>query len=699
MLMKIKVTVVAIVAALCVFGFYVLQPDVKKTKEQAILEYVFTSTKNFHYLKVKIDDSYSEKAFKQYLKTIDHSKRILLASDVADLSKYKTEIDDEINEGSPLNFYNAAQIILAKRQAEIEPIYKEVLSTPFDFTIAESVQTDEEKRDFPATEVERKELWRKLLKYQVLSRYYNLKERIETDSSKAKKTDVELEKEAREKVLKSYEEWTKNIKQVDATEQFSLYVNALMAVYDPHTNYFAPVEKKDFDIHMTGRLEGIGATLQEKDGYVKVTAIVPGSASWKQGELEAGDLIMEVAQGAEKPVDVADMRLDKVVSMIRGPKGTEVRLTVKKADGTIKIIPIIRDVVILEETFAKSAILTREGDNTKYGYINLPSFYDDFSGDGGRSSAQDVLKEVERLSVNDIAGTIIDLRNNGGGSLQAAIEMVGIFIENGPVVIVDGKGTGGHAYNDPDTRIQDKKPLIVLVNGFSASASEIFAAAIQDYHRGVVMGTESTFGKGTVQRFYELSAFKSALNNDVADVDLGSVKITQSKFFRINGGATQLKGVVPDIIMPDFYSGMKLGEREEDYPMPWTKIKKAKYKLYAPEPNFKELQAAAKSRLDTSSYFKLLNAHLDLARKEEKNTLVSLRYIDYDKDMKDLKASSARIDKVIKAMNQVHVDYLKDEKLKIEKDKALKDRLKGFHETLLHDEYIYQALITLGQMK
>jgi len=239
---------------------------------------------------------------------------------------------------------------------------------------------------------------------------------------------------------------------------------------------------------------------------------------------------------------------------------------------------------------------------------------------------------------------------------------------------------------------------VVLVNGFSASASEIFAAAIQDYHRGVIIGTESTFGKGSVQRFYELSQFKSALNQTVGDDDLGSVKITQSKFFRINGGATQLKGVVPDIVMPDLYSGMKQGEREEDFPMPWTKIKKAKYAVYKSEPHYKELQVAAKMRLDTTSYFKLLNDHLELLRKEEKNTLQSLKYSDYERDMKDLQASSERMEKAIKGLKSVHADYLKDEKAKIDSDKALKDRLSAFHKTLLNDEYIYQALITLGQM-
>jgi carboxyl-terminal processing protease len=356
-------------------------------------------------------------------------------------------------------------------------------------------------------------------------------------------------------------------------------------------------------------------------------------------------------------------------------------------------------VVVLEETYAKSAILTRDGDGTKYGYINLPGFYVDFNDENGRACAADVLKEVQRLSVNDIAGTIIDLRNNGGGSLEEVRKMVGIFIESGPVVLVDDKTGKSQALKDGDSRIQDTKPLIVLVNGFSASASEIFAAAIQDYHRGVIMGTESTFGKGSVQRIYELSQFKAALNQDVQDEDLGSIKITQSKFFRINGGSTQLKGVVPDIIMPDLYSGMKQGEKEEDFAMQWTKIKKSKYSVYKSEPHYKLLQTEAKLRLDTTSYFKLLNQHLELVRKEEKNTLQSLKYADFDRDMKELKKSSEQMEAAIKGLNAVHADYLKDEKVKVESDKALKERLKGFHESLLHDEYIYQALITLGQMK
>lgn len=699
MFMKLKVTVVAVVAALCVFGFYVLKPAETLTKEQVILSYVFQATDKFHYLNKKIDDDFSAKAYQQYLKSIDRGKRMLLATDVAALDKYKTEIDNEINEQAPLAFYNEAQAIIQKREIEIEAVYKEILSKPFDFNVAESVVMNEDKRSYPANENDRKELWRKLLKYQVLSRYHGLKER-QSDTVKVKKTDVELEKEAREKVLKMYEDWSKNIKQNDAMEKFSVYVNALMSVYDPHTNYFAPVEKKDFDIHMTGRLEGIGATLQEKDGYVKVTAIVAGSASWKQGELEVGDLITEVAQGADKPVDVVDMRLDKVVSMIRGPKGTEVRLTVKKVDGTTKIIPIIRDIVILEETFAKSAILQRNGDDKKYGYINLPSFYADFSGEaGGRSSANDVLKEVERLAVNEIQGTIIDLRNNGGGSLQDAIEMIGIFIESGPVVIVDDPSHIPHPYVDPDPKLKDAKPLIVLVNGYSASASEIFAAAIQDYKRGVIMGTESTFGKGTVQRFYDLDNFMPTHDQYASYKSLGSVKVTISKFFRINGGATQRKGVVPDIIMPDVYSGMEQGEKEEDFAMEWTKIKKAKYKLYPTQPNYKELQDLAKMRMDTSSYFKTLNSHLMIVRKEEKADNVSLKYEDYDREMKEIKASNQQLEKIIDGMHSVKADYLLDEKAQIESDKALKERLGNFHESLVNDEYIYQALISLSQMK
>jgi len=395
---------------------------------------------------------------------------------------------------------------------------------------------------------------------------------------------------------------------------------------------------------------------------------------------------------------VVDMRLDKVVSKIRGPKGTEVRLTAKKIDGTTRIIKIIRDVVIIEETYAKSAILQRSGDAARYGYIDIPQFYADFSGNGGRNCSDDLLIEVERLSKENTKGTIIDLRNNGGGSLQDCIKMIGLFIESGPVVIVDDKSGESQAYNDPDPRIRDAKPLIVLVNGFSASASEIFAAAIQDYHRGVIMGTASTFGKGSVQRFFELDEFVPEQSEYASYKTLGAVKLTMSKFFRINGGATQLKGVVPDIVLPDVYSNMKLGEKEEDFAMPWTKIKPALYNNFVTPPNYKLLSASVKQRVDTTSYFRQLNAHLVLMEKEEKNTLQSLAYADYEHESKELEASSDALSNVSKRTNGVTVDYLRDEQEAIKTDKSRKERLESFHKTLLKDAYIYQALITLSQM-
>ncbi|MFM7023415.1 MAG: carboxy terminal-processing peptidase [Flavobacteriales bacterium] len=697
--MKLKLGILALVVFIGIVGFYTLKPEpAKLSKEQVILSYVFQVTSNYHYLNLKIDDAYSKKAFKQYLKALDYNKRILLKADVDQLMKYETQIDEEISTAEGLDLFEESLTLIQNREKEIQPLYKEILSQPMNFNVKESVENDADKRDYPKTEKERKELWRKLLKYQVLSRYYTLKDAQSSDSVKVKRSDADLEKEAREKILKSYDEWAKSIQQVDRMERYSMFVNALLSVYDPHTSYFAPRDKQDFDISMTGRLEGIGATLSVKDGYVKVNEIIPGSASARQGELEAGDLIMEVAQGAEKPVDVVDMRLDKVVGMIRGPKGTEVRLTVKKVDGTTKIIKIIRDIVIIEETYAKSAILQMDGDASRYGYIDLPQFYADFSGRGGRNCSDDLLIEVERLAKENTKGTIIDLRNNGGGSLQDCIKMVGLFIETGPVVIVDDRTGDSQAYRDPDPRIRDSKPLIVLVNGFSASASEIFAAAIQDYHRGVVIGSESTFGKGSVQRFFDLDEFVPAGSEYAPFKSLGEVKITMSKFFRINGGATQLKGVVPDIILPDVYSKMKSGEKEEDFAMPWTKIRAADYESYKSAPNYTALKSSVKSRIDTTAFFKQLNKHLVLMEKEEKNTKQSLLYADYDRESKMLEASSEALSAIAKRQNKIKVDFLSDELEAVKSDKAKKDRLETFHKNLQKDAYIYQALITLSQM-
>ena len=448
---------------------------------------------------------------------------------------------------------------------------------------------------------------------------------------------------------------------------------------------------------MSGKLEGIGATLTVKDGYIKVSKIIAGSASWKQGDLKAGDLITAVAQGDSTPVDVVNMRLDKAVRLIRGPKGTEVRLTVKKLDGTSLIIPIVRDVVVIEETYAKSLVLNQKGDTVNYGYIHLGSFYAEFGKRNGKRCSIDVLKQIEALKASNVEGIIIDLRNNGGGSLSDAVDMVGYFIKSGPVVQVDGAGQPATSYKDRDPDQQFDKPIVVMVNEFSASASEIFAAAIQDYGRGVIVGS-NTFGKGTVQRFFPLGEVAQQYRIKTDNKDLGAVKQTVAKFFRINGGATQLRGVSPDVKLPGVYEFIDVGEKEYDYALPWSSINAAYFTKHSTEFQLDELNDKTQIRLDTSSYFKSVLHNAQLIKESKDLTKIPLG-LDAYKEYKNIRKEISEAAKV----KDVAIDDMSAELNKLDlylakSDTILQTRLKKFRDETAEDHYIRESLRVLSEM-
>ena len=542
-------------------------------KNKVLMGVLMESIQSSHFEPKPVDDTFSEGAFELYLERLDYSKRFMLKQDVEALKAYERQIDDQIN-SSDFTLFDKSWDILQIRLKEAQGYYREILEKPFDFNIDESLELDEEKRDFASNRDELKDHWRKILKYQVLTRVAEMEETQneakENSDTAVVRTFEEMEQRAREKVLKSNDRFFERMSKWEQSDQMEVYINSLMNVFGPHTGYFAPKKKENFDISMSGQLEGIGAQLQEKDGYITVMKIVPGSASYRQGELEEKDIILKVAQEKGDAVDITDMRLDDAVKLIRGKKGTTVRLTVKKLSGAIKEVPIVRDVVVLEETYAKSAIIQNET-GARVGYINLPKFYADFNHSGGRAAAADVKIELQKLKAENVEGIIVDLRGNGGGSLRDAVEMTGHFIESGPVVQVKSR------YSKPEVMIDRKAgvvydgPLVVLQNQYSASASEIFAAAVQDYDRGIIMGSSGSFGKGTVQRFIDLDRMLTSNYSEMKPI--GSVKITTQKFYRINGGATQLKGVASDIIMPDRYSKFEMGEREQDFVMPWMKFR------------------------------------------------------------------------------------------------------------------------------
>lgn len=554
------------------FGFYIKSQD---EGEDILLKAVNLSLQNAHYDPIAVNDDFSAKAFDLYLKNVDPNKRLFLASDIESLAQYKTLIDDQVNDGS-YQFFDAALSVLEKRTNASEIYFRELLAQPFDYIKEENVDFSE-NLPYVNNNAELKDRWRKYLKYSVLTRLYSKiaaqdKAKEQNDTSFNFLPYDSLELNARNAVLKTHNNWYKRLKKLDRQDRLAVYINSITSVYDPHTNYFPPVEKDNFDIQMSGRLEGIGAQLQEKDGYIKITRVIPGGPASLQGDLKANDLILKVAQEGKEAVEIIDWKINDAVKIIRGKKGSKVTLTVKKPDGKLQDITITRDVVILDETYAKSLIINDE-DQVRTGYINLPSFYADFRNPKGRFSWKDVKAEVEKLKEENVKGIVLDLRNNGGGSLDDVVKMGGLFIDKGPIVQVKQKGRAPQILEDRFSGSEWDGPFVILVNEFSASASEILAAAMQDYNRAVVVGSSSTHGKGTVQRFLPLNQTLRSKNLP----DLGSVKLTIQKFYRINGDATQLKGVSSDVLLPDNYMYIKTGEKEHDFPMEWDQIETAEY--------------------------------------------------------------------------------------------------------------------------
>lgn len=667
------------------------------TKEEVLGQVIIAGLNQGHFQPQELNDEFSKKVFKIYLERIDFNKRFLIKEDVDALKKYEDKIDDDLR-NSTFTFFNASESIISKRVKENEAYYKEILAQPFDFKKEETLELDPDKLSWPGNKAEAKEMWRKYIKYQVMVRLSDMmdeqeKIREKKDTVAEVKTIEQMEADARKQVMKSYDELFKRLNQLDHEDRFAMYMNSVVNTYDPHTEYFPPKDKKNFDIAMSGRLEGIGATLQEKDDYIKVSAIVPGSPSWKQGQLKPGDIIMKVAQGNGEPVDVVGMRLDSAVELIRGKKGTEVRLTVKKADGSIIVIPIIRDVVVIEETYAQSAVVK---DKRKVGYIKLPGFYADFSKSGGRSSSEDIKKELIKLKNENVEGIVLDLRDNGGGSLQDVVEMMGYFVDKGPIVQVKSKAGTPNVFSDRDEGIYWDGPLVVMVNANSASASEILAAAVQDYKRGVVIGPSPTFGKGTVQRFIELDEYLNASFSNMKP--LGSLKLTTEKFYRINGNSTQLKGVTPDVLLPDPYSYIERGEKEQDFPLPFDEIAAAKYDTWKRSVNLDRVKKSSKMRVEKNEAFRQMTEAAKLMEERSRKTQVTLNLDKFVAEQKKLRADARKFETPDK---ETGVEVIS---LKVDLDAAAGDtskaaRTEDWFKKLRHDIYLQEAISVVGDLK
>ena len=577
--------------------------DTKERQEQ-LLQMVGSILEKNHYDPKKIDDNFSKIIFKNYLNDLDPDKNLFLQSDVNSLKKYETEIDDEIH-GADLAFYPAAIAVYKQRLAETPAIYKGILAKPFNFSTDEKVQLDADKLSYPASDAARKEQWRKRLKYLTLERYVDLQNQRskagEKDSIKLK-TDAQLEADARGKVLQIMKRiYDRQEKTFSDEDQFSMFINTITDEMDPHTSYLAPVAKRSFDEDMSGRFYGIGALLKEEDGQIKISSVVPGSPAFKTQKVQENDVIVKVGQGDAEAVDITGYATTDAVKLIRGAKNTEVRLTLKKADGTLQIVPIIRDEIVLDETFARSLVITK--DSKKIGYIYLPEFYLDVNHDDGARCSQDVANEVIKLKAENVDGIVIDLRNNPGGSLPEVVKMAGLFIPSGPVVQAKDKNGEPIIWKDNDPTTLYSGPLTVMVNEGSASASEIFAAAMQDYHRAIVVGSTSTYGKGTVQKPVALGK----VNFMTGTGEQGALVLTFEKFYRVDGGSTQQRGVTPDIILPDQYEYLKIREKDNESALPWDQIKKTDYQSWNSSVNFKQVEDNAKQRIAKDSAFAIIN--------------------------------------------------------------------------------------------
>lgn len=670
--------------------------DMRRT---LLLKVITFAIKTGHYDPGKIDDEFSKKAFKLYIDRIDYSKRFLLKEDIDKLSEYKTRLDDAMMEDN-FDFLDLSIKILNDRTTEAEEYYKEILKKPFDFKLNEKVEVDAEKRDFAENKDELKEIWRLSLKYETMTR---IKDMMEEQEKAAEKSDTatiksfdEIEKEAREKIKKRYDDWFHRLSKLNDDDRLNTYINSLVNVFDPHTQYFPPREKENFDIRFSGELEGIGAQLTQKNSYVEVIKIIPGSPSWKQGELEVGDYIIKVAQEGEEPVDVVDMRLDDAVQLIRGPKGTKVTLTIKKLDGTIKNIEIVRDVVILEETYAKSAIIKSKTGET-YGYLRLPSFYVNFNKIDGKNCYDDVKTEIAKLKEENVDGIIFDLRGNGGGSLTDVVKIAGLFIKDGPVVQSKNKQGDIRILKDEDPSTQYNGPLVVMVNAVSASASEIFAAAMQDYNRAIIVGGNHTFGKGTVQNFAELDRMVPRKPADMKS--LGALKMTIQKFYRVNGGSTQLKGVTPDIIFPDYYNYLDFGEKDMDYPMPWDEVPSVKYTKWIPAYNPKAIEESERKIIKQDTLLTLIHENGKRLKEIRDNTELPLNYDKYDELITKREESGKKYERIGKDTLGLAIRVLTSDLPKIEADTSAKARSDSWISDLKKDIYLYETTMILDDIK
>lgn len=697
MIMKNRGILVALTAAAALFlAFYL--PMNNAQKEAALMESILTELNYYHYQPLEVNDNLSEKVYNLFLDRLDGNRRWFNQADIKQLEAWKFKLDNEATEGTFI-FLDLATQLQEAGLLKTQAWYRDILAKPFEFNGTETVETDGEKKAFAKDDAELKDYWQKAMKWETMTRYNEKLEKKEKGEEEFKgKSSEELEAEARKDLLKVYDDWYERLGKRKRNDYLSMYLNAFTNIFDPHTEYYEPIDKQNFDIGMSGRLEGIGARLQTDGENTKVSEIIVGGPAWKQGLLKESDKILKVKQeGQAEWSDLTGMVINDVVQLIRGKPGSKVTLFIKKAEGgATEEITIERDVVIIEEGFAKSLII-ESPQKEQIGYIRLPKFYADFNNKDGRRCAPDIAVELEKLKQSNVKGIILDLRSNGGGSLRDVVTMGGFFVEEGPIVQVKSRSKKPEVLTDDDPSVQYNGPLIVMVNQFSASASEILAAALQDYGRAIIVGTgTSTFGKGTVQRFFDLDAVVRG-NPEVKP--LGEVKLTVQKFFRVNGGSTQLKGVTPDIVLPDTWLYVETGEKEEDFPMEWTQIDPVPFnqQVYSLA-NLPKIKEKAAYRIKTNSVFQQIDARAKQLKTQRDETNHSLNLEAYRTMSKKWDEEDEAFDKLFELEVLTNVQNLPEDLSSFTKDDSAKARNDEWLKSVKKDAYLQETLNIMHDM-
>ena len=666
------------------------------TKDKLLMELITYFMQRGHFSPKIINNDLSEELYDTFLEMLDGQKRFFLKKDIAQFERYKYALDDEFRNLNT-TFFDLVYDRYIQRRDEAKLLYEAMLVEPFDFTKDEEINVDYESQSYPNSLRQRAEKWRKQLKFSTLNivagKLEEEEKRAEKDAAYTPKTFEELEVEARDITKENLANYFSLMEDVRKEDWFGSYLNAFVAQFDPHSVYFAPVDKDRFDASMSGKYQGIGARLTKRNQAIKIVEVISGGPVWRDQLVEVGDQIMMVRQEEGDPVDVQSMRLDDAIELIKGKKGTTVYLTIKKVDGTVEEVAIVRDTVVLEESYLKSTLINKGG--RSFGLIHLPKFYVDFKDYKEKNAAKDMQQEIIRLKAQGVQGLVIDLRNNGGGSLQTVVDMAGFFIDEGPVVQVKSTAEKSKVLKDRDGKTLWDGPLVILVNELSASASEILAAAMQDYERAVVLGSKQTFGKGTVQNVLELNRFVSKSTYG----DLGALKYTTEKFYRITGKSTQLEGVKSDVVAPDQYAYIDIGEKDEDNPLVWDQIASASFSKWNGYENYQATINKSSTRIANNTLFQLIDKNAKWIRAQQDKNDFSLNYKTYTATIDKDQAQAKQFEVLDEYTNTLSFTSLPYERKKMKTDTILAEKRKRWKKALAKDMYLEEAVHILEDLK